>query len=179
MTIGSAARASSRAAMPMRTSVMISAQATRSLAVILSQPFAVIGSGRPEMGIPISRQQRSRTVSRLMLAGIVCVVLTCAVSQPCVSVVHNRARRNSDAGLAIVAQRPRMKWEHRIAIYICRNCLLRRRLALHQLPVIVEDRFYELVDELVRQILMGDRKVVHSDRMIVAGQRTIGSRRNH
>src|SRR5262249_24917511 len=79
-----------------------------------------------------------------MLAGIVCVVLTCTVFQPCASVAHNRARRNSDAGLAIVAQRPRMKREHRIAIYICRNCLLRRRLALHQLLVIVEDRFGDI-----------------------------------
>src|SRR5262245_46826047 len=66
------------------------------------------------------------------------------------SITHNRARRNSDAGLAIVAQRSWMKREHCVAIYIFRNCLFCRRLAFHQLLVIVENHFYEFANELVR-----------------------------
>src|SRR5262249_17981998 len=164
--IGSGAPGASRGALPLKKSAGISGQTTPGKGGLLSQTFAVLLFWGPKMGTPIFRNNppppgaSGRTWARGCCAGTPCAVPPCCVVfEPCESVAHNRARRNSDAGLAIVAQRPRMKREHRIAIYICRNCLLRRRLALHQLLVIVEDRFYELVDELVRQILMGDRKV--------------------
>src|SRR6266516_1736102 len=95
-----------------------------------------------------------------------------------VSVTHRRARRNGDANLAIVAERSWMKREHRIAIYIGRNCRFCRRLSFYQLVAILEDHLYDFVHEIVRQILVCDRKVVETDRMIILGPRTIGAGRN-
>src|SRR5215510_9684216 len=94
------------------------------------------------------------------------------------SIAHNCAWRNSDAGLTIVANGSWVQREHCIAIYIDRNCLFRRRLGFHQFLAIGEDLFYDLVNEVVRQVLVRDREVVEPDRVIVSGQRTICSDRN-
>src|SRR5215471_5341158 len=59
------------------------------------------------------------------------VVITVGFSLK-VSVTHSRARRNGDADLAIVAECSWMKREHCITIYVCRNCLFRRRLAFRK-----------------------------------------------
>src|SRR5260221_11558993 len=69
MVIGSAARASSRAAMPTRTSVAMNAQAARSMAVIFSQPSLSLGlgdrNGNPDLTIITlrSRMQRENRVA--------------------------------------------------------------------------------------------------------------------
>src|SRR6266404_6489870 len=99
-------------------------------------------------------------------------------SQPYSSVADSRALRNSDADLAIIAQRSRMKREHRIAIYIVRDCLFRRRLSLHQLIAMVKDRRYEFINEVIRQVLVRDREVVEPNRVIILSPRTIGAGRN-
>src|SRR5262249_51059434 len=116
------------------TTAVRSAHAARNVAIIFLQPFA--GSYRA-----------CRGWARWSSAS---VVITCRGFNLILSITHNRARRNSDAGLAIVAQRSWMKREHCVAIYIFRNCLFRRRLAFHQLLVIVENHFYEFANELVR-----------------------------
>src|SRR6516225_10428753 len=94
------------------------------------------------------------------------------------SIAHNCAWRNSDAGLTTVANGSWVQREHCIAIYIDRNCLFRRRLGFNQFLAIVEDLFYDLVNEVVRQVLVRDREVVEPNCMIVSGQRTICSGRN-
>src|SRR6266852_285949 len=143
MMIGSAARASSRAPRPIRTTVAKSAHIDRNVLVICVHAFlATLSSSDVLDSGYATRECRHRLCS----------------FQPYASGAHNRAPRNSNADLAIVAKRSWMKREHRVAIYVCRNCFSRPRLAFHQLLVIVEDRFYQFVDELVRQILVGDRK---------------------
>src|SRR6516165_2647487 len=158
MTIGSAAGASSQAAMPTRTTVVRSAHVARNILVIsCNLPAKLYRSA--------FSSRATRQVVLSSLEGF----------QPRLSVRHNHARWKSDADLAIVANSPWMEWEHCIAIYIRRNCLFRRRLGFYQLVAIVEDCTDDFVDQIVRQVLVRDRKVVDPNRVIIVGARTIGA----
>src|SRR5258708_24523484 len=158
MTIGSAAEASLQAAMPARTTAERSAHVARNILVISCN-----------LSAKLYRSAFSPRATRQI------VLSSLEAFQPRLSVGHNHARRKSDADLAIVANSPWMEREHCIAIYIRRNGLFRGRLGFYQLVAIVEDCTYDLVDQIVRQVLVRDRKVVDPKRVIIVGPRTIGA----
>src|SRR6516225_4103580 len=82
--------------------------------------------------------------------------------------------RGWDPDFTIIALGSGMQRENSVTADVRRDGLVRRGLGLHQLVVIVEHSFHDLVDEVVGQILVRDREIVEPDRRVVTLLSRIG-----
>ena len=101
-------------------------------------------------------------------------------SNPAALAASSIAPHDPGRGLVVVpARRSVVERQDRVAREVGRNGLGCRRMDLHHLVVMVEDRFEDRIDEVVRQIGARDGEIVDADGLVVAPKRRIGAGRDH
>src|ERR1700719_5326509 len=82
---------------------------------------------------------------------------------------------NFDADLAIVAKCAGMKRQEGVLEDVLRDVFRRRRMRFEQRRLVFENRFYQLIDEIVGKIGSPDRKIEYTERVIIFVQEAVGS----
>src|ERR1700722_13568882 len=82
---------------------------------------------------------------------------------------------NFDADLAIVAKRAGMKRQEGVLEDVLRDGFRRRRMRFEQRRLVFENRFYQLIDQIVGKIGSPDCKVEYTERVIVRVQGAVRS----
>jgi hypothetical protein len=93
------------------------------------------------------------------------------------SIACKRGLRDGNPDLAIVANCSGVQREHGIAGDIRRDGFTRRGMRPPQLVPILEDRFYDSIDKVVREVPVRNGEIVKPERMIILGQGPVCSGR--
>src|ERR1700676_2185017 len=74
---------------------------------------------------------------------------------------------NLDADLAVITKCAGMKRQEGVLEDVLRDGFRRRRMRFEQRRLVFENRFYQLIDEIVGKVGSPDRKIEYAERVII------------